>query len=39
MVDPAYLVGAGAALGAVLRFATGRYVGGVAGALGSRFVR
>jgi CrcB protein len=31
MVDPAYLVGAGAALGAVLRFATGRYVGGVAG--------
>jgi CrcB protein len=31
MVDPAYLVGAGAAIGAVLRFATGRYVGGVAG--------
>ena len=31
MVDPAYLVGTGAALGAVLRFATGRYVGGVAG--------
>jgi len=31
MVDPAYLVGAGAALGAVLRFATGRYVGDVAG--------
>ncbi|RCU46283.1 fluoride efflux transporter CrcB [Haloplanus salinus] len=31
MIDPAPLVGAGAALGAVLRFATGRYVGGVAG--------
>lgn len=31
MVDPAYLVGAGASVGAVLRFATGRYVGGVVG--------
>jgi CrcB protein len=31
MVTPAYLVGAGAAVGAVLRHATNRYVGGVAG--------
>lgn len=31
MVDPAYLIGSGAAIGATLRFATGRYVGGVAG--------
>jgi CrcB protein len=31
MVAPAYLVGVGAALGAVLRFATGRYVDDVAG--------
>jgi CrcB protein len=31
MVDPAYLIGAGASAGAVLRYATGRYVGRVAG--------
>jgi CrcB protein len=31
MVDPAYLVGVGASAGAVLRYATGRYVGGVTG--------
>jgi CrcB protein len=31
MVDPAYLIGAGASVGAVLRYVTGRYVGGVAG--------
>jgi len=31
MTDPTLLVGAGASVGAVLRFATGRYVGNVAG--------
>ena len=31
MVNPAYLIGAGASVGAILRYATGQYVGGVAG--------
>jgi CrcB protein len=31
MVTPAYLIGAGAAVGAVLRYATNQYVGGVTG--------
>ena len=31
MVDPAYLIGAGGSVGAVLRYATGQYVGDVAG--------
>lgn len=31
MIEPTYLVGAGASVGAVLRYATGRYVGDVAG--------
>jgi CrcB protein len=31
MVEPTYLIGAGAAVGAVLRYATGRYVSGVVG--------
>lgn len=31
MVEPAYLVGAGASVGAVLRYATAQYVNGVAG--------
>lgn len=31
MVDPAYLIGAGASVGAVLRYATGKYVDRVAG--------
>jgi len=36
-VNPAYLIGTGAAVGALLRYATNRYVGGVAAARDRRF--
>jgi CrcB protein len=37
MANPAYLIGTGAAVGALLRYATNRYVSGAAAARGRRF--